>query len=134
MSDMEALRCLVENDGVFQRAGVESPCHIRFQAAGVPFEAFYVQEKESIRLQFLGTLGYVPFTVESAARRRLLIAVLRSLPRTETAHFALNEAYQITVSGVFYLAAIQPPLFIFQALMSFLQETMPYIALVGELI
>lgn len=106
--------------------------NIHFQVEGVLFQASYSLEGSTTRFQVWATLGYLPYSMESAQRRRLLISLLECLRYGKGAQFGVNKENQIIVTQVFTLEDMHPPLFIFGPLLAFLQASLPFIRLIGE--
>lgn len=106
--------------------------NVQFQVDGVLFQACYQPDGKGFRLQFWAVLGYLPFSVESFRRRRMLITILDNISSRLNVQFGIDENKQIVISRTFKVPDIRPPEFIFLPLMSFLQEARPFVRLIGE--
>jgi hypothetical protein len=119
-------------DHFLRQVLVPRSSNLSFQIDGAPFQASYEPTNNGIRLQIWAYLGFLPFSVESAQRRRMLIDILEGTRFLPTVKFGVNRENQIIVTQETIVPTIEPPTFIFVALAAFIQEAMPFIKLIGE--
>lgn len=133
VSASEQLRLMIDDTDAFMRqVFVPHDSNLQFQVEGVLFHTKYYQNQAGFQLQIWTTLGYLPYSLESASRRQVLIAILEHLRYNAKARFGVNKEYQIVCTQTYTIKDIQPPLFIFIPLLDFLKETLPYLRLIGE--
>lgn len=130
--DIDLHLLVTDSELYLQRLWVPQNGSLHFFVDDIAFEARHSQEKDSVRLHIWATLGYLPFSVESPEKRRLIMRVMEATRSLRSVRFGLNAQNQIVVSGVFQVASIQPPQFIFVSLVAMLQEALPFIRLVGQ--
>jgi hypothetical protein len=131
-SGAENLRHLANNTERFLRElWVPRASNLQFLIDNVTFQASYAPEGDGVKLQLWATLGYLPYSVESHQRRRMLLAILEGAHALRNVHFGLNRDKQIIVTQTLVVPDLQPPAFIFVALVLFLQESRPFITLIG---
>lgn len=118
-------------DHFLRQVWVPSASNLCFQIDGVPFQAGYKPEGNGVSLQIWAQLGYLPFSVESAQRRRMLISILEAARYLPRAKFGIDKENRIVVTQTVVAPSIQPPAFIFIPLTGFVQEAMPFIRLIG---
>ena len=128
------LRLLADDtDRFLRQVWVPSVSNLQFQIDGVPFQASYEPGEKGVKLQVWSILGYLPYSVESAQRRRMLMTILEGMHSLPRAKFGMNRENQIVVTLTIDVHdSIKPPAFIFVPLLSFLQEAMPFVRLIGE--
>jgi hypothetical protein len=132
-SAAESFRLMVDDaDAFLRQVVVPRASNIQFQVEGVLFQAEYVPQGDGIKLQFWASLGYLPYSIESAPRRQMLIAILENLHNRGTVQFGINDANEIIVAQTFMARTIRLPDYIFIPLVAFLQEALPPIRLIGE--
>jgi hypothetical protein len=119
-------------DWFVQQVLVPQANNFQFQVDGIPFQAGYAVDDEGIKLHIWATLGYMPFSIESSDRRRVLVALLDGLRYGREAQFGINKENQIVVMQATTLTSVQFPEFIFVPLVAFLQKNLPFIRLIGE--
>jgi hypothetical protein len=119
-------------DHFLRQVCVPDSSNLCFQIDGAPFQASYEPSDKGVKLQFWAHLGYLPFSVESAQRRRMLIDILEGSRLLPTVKFGVDRENQIIVTQTTFVPTIQPPAFIFVPLLAFVQEAMPFIRLIGE--
>ncbi len=105
---------------------------LQFQVEGIPFQATYEPEENRIKIQIWAVLGFLPYSVESVERRRILINILEALRPLAPLKFGVNRENQIVVIQSFMVDDIRFPSYIFTVLIPFLQKALPYIRLIGE--
>ncbi len=121
-----------DTDLFLRQVWIPKASNIRFQVEGVFYQARYQPDGEGVRLQIWAELGYLPFSLESAQRRRMLITILEGTAILKETQFGLTEKKQIIVTRTFNVPNIQPPGFIFISLIAFLQEARPFLKLIAE--
>ena len=129
----EDLRLMVaDTDWFLRRLCIPCSSNFQFQVDGVLYQASYQPEGKDIRLQLWAVLGYLPFSVESFQRRRMLLAILEGISTRLEVQFGIDATYQIIVTQSFRVSPIHLPEFIFTPIISFMQEARPFIQLIGE--
>lgn len=114
---------------------VPPPCASRFtfQFDGVLFQASHTVGEGKIRLRIGAILGYMPYSAESAQRRRIVLRILEGSGSSKTtAKFGINADNQIVVRGEFLVDDIDPADFVFVPAVTFLRDAMPFIRLIGS--
>lgn len=105
---------------------------LSFSLDGIPFEAARVQTQEEQLIRIRATLGYLPYTIESADRRAALLSILSSSQSLFNVRFGLDGQNRIVAVGAFASDTLVSPDFLFHPLTLFLQEAQPFIALIGR--
>ncbi len=121
-------------EGFLRRVWVPHSSKLQFQVDGVLFHAAYKAENNGVTIQIWSILGYLPYSVESAEKRHLLITLLEALRPLKPLIFGIDKENQIVVSQTFTTDAIRFPTYIFTVLIPFLQQALPHIRLIGELL
>ncbi len=106
--------------------------NFQFQIHDLPFYARHDRNNPTPQLQIWSALGYMPFSAESPERRQQLTEIICATQNLSYAKFGVTDKQQIIVTTSCALAKIQPPAFIFPALIPFYEEALPYIQLIGE--
>lgn len=77
-------------------------------------------------------LGYLPYSVLSHRKRQDLISILEATHRLPHIRFGVDEHMKILVTGTYKISKPPSPDYIFAPLVRFLEESMPFIRLIGE--
>ncbi|NTU76672.1 MAG: hypothetical protein HGA90_02500 [Alphaproteobacteria bacterium] len=127
-------RSLVKNTDQFLGQIKTTPIKgFQFQIDGLLYQVGYRPKKdESIHLSIWAVLGYLPFSVVSVERRRLLIDILEGAKGLQHAKLGIDNQHQIYVMGELSVKELQLPNFFFVPLIHFMQEARPFIRLIGE--
>lgn len=129
----QPFRLMVDNAEQFIRqVWVPRTSKLQFQIDDIPFQATYEPEDNRIKIQIWAILGFLPYSVESVERRRILINILEALRPLAPLKFGVNRENQIVVIQSFTVDDIRFPSYIFTVLIPFLQKSLPYIRLIGE--
>ncbi len=104
----------------------------RFDVDGMSYEMRRITHESGFRFLITVTIGFLPFSIESSTRRDAIRRVVRATQGLPRVHFAVTPASKITAGGVFEVARITTPDFIFYPLMLFIQEARPFMDLVGQ--
>jgi hypothetical protein len=123
---------IVDVDRFLLQAKPTNKSRFGCQVDGVFLQFCHVPVGDGLRLSIWAELGYLPFSVASHLRRRMLIGILLAAQKLPNVKFGVDKEHQIIVTSEYNVHSIQPPVFIFAPLISFLQEAMPFIKLVGE--
>jgi len=126
----ELLRQLDEQFAVLRPSLIE---RFRFELDGIKVDVRRVQQTgKGYSFVITATLGYLPFTIESAERRQSIRTIVEGACGLPHLRFSIDHASKITVGGVFDVAETVAPDFIFYPLTLFLQEARPFIQLIGR--
>jgi hypothetical protein len=104
----------------------------RFCLDGLNFDIRRVAQESGHRFLINATLGYLPFTIESAERReaiKIIVMASRALP---TVHFVVDHSSKISAGALINTTQTISPDFIFYPLVLFVQEARPFIELIGK--
>lgn len=103
-----------------------------FSLDGLNFDVRRVAKEKGHRFLVTATMGYMPFSIESAERRdaiKSIIMASRSLPNV---HFLVDTASKVSAGALFEMDELVSPDFIFYPLTLFMQEARPFINLIGQ--
>jgi len=103
-----------------------------FSFDGLNFDVRRIEQGKTHRFLVNATIGYIPFSIESAERREAIKAIIigsRSLP---TVRFGVDMSSKISAGAIFDVETIVAPDFLFYPLMLFMQEARPFVRLIGK--
>ncbi len=123
---------LDDTDRFLREIKPPSTSDLSFEVDGVFFKARHVPKEKGARLTIWGTLGYLPYSVDSGKKRREIIAILegaRALPHVK---FGVDSQMKIVAVGEYEIASPPSPDYLFLPLVRFMQEALPFIRLIGE--
>ncbi len=103
-----------------------------FSFDGIVFDIRHIVTREGHRFVFNATIGYLPFSIESKARREAIKAILMATRSLTSVHFSVDSASRIAAGAFYDVDKIVPPDVIFHPLISFLQEARPFMNLIGK--
>lgn len=102
-----------------------------FEYDGVAFSVRRIKQDKHSRLLINAHIGFLPFSIESAERRQAIKTIVLSTNRLNRVRFSIDTAGRITAGAIMDSKPAQFPDFIFYPLMLFLQETRPFMQLIG---
>lgn len=106
--------------------------HITFETQGILFKANHVPDGNVSHLLIWGALGYLPYSVSSYQKRQNLIAILEGAHSLRHVQFGVDAHMQILVTGTYKISKPLTPDYLFVPLVRFLEESLPFIRLIGE--
>jgi hypothetical protein len=118
-------------DREFARFAPELIESFNFEYDGVAFSVRRIKQDKHSRLLINARIGFLPFSIESAERRQAIKTIVLSTNRLNRVRFAIDTAGRITAGAIMDSKPAQFPDFIFYPLMLFLQETRPFMQLIG---
>ncbi len=98
----------------------------------VPFAAAVVRHDSRVLLKLTGSLGTLPFTIESASRRRRLGLVLAAARRSSGLRWAVTPRHEIEVNGEIELSQPLTPTAALSGAVALLLASRPYLNLMVE--
>jgi hypothetical protein len=120
-------------DQFLQQIRIPTVNHLQFFLNDIPFQASKTTlEDGRLHLCLWATLGYLPYSAESAEKRRILVDILNSVTYLTVAKIGVDRELKIIARGDFLLKKLELPTFIFPPLLAFWQEAGPFIKLIGE--
>ena len=105
-----------------------------FQIEGVIYHADIKPETPNLRLYITAEIGFMPFTAESAPRRRMLATILSYTEDVPIAKFKINNEGKIVVSGEVLIREADSIEMSFARIIVFIQMTLPYIRVIGAIL
>jgi len=125
---------LIGYDDIIRMLWDSHPDIFYFQLEGIVFK---VQQESSLECANIlsAEIGYIPFTQESALKRRLLTTVAESASvKLSNPKFNVGEDGKITVYGKVPFKKSDPPETNFARMVVFLQQVLPYAKLIGVIL
>ena len=120
------------SDGVPSISHPPKPSRLRFVVQGLPFYAAVVPDDGGSNSQVWAEVGYLPFTVQSPAKRGAMLAILHSAQILPNALFVVQGGHKILLySEVRTEKRITPEDIIHQTVV-LLGEARPFLKLLGE--
>lgn len=126
------LSLINDTDQFLREVHVPKVSNLTFEVGGIPFHARHVPHGPTAQLLIWGTLGYLPYTVQSKDKRNALIGILegaRALPHVK---IGVGPEMRIIVTGEYKIANPPTPDYLFVPLIKFIQESRGFIKLIGE--
>lgn len=121
----------VSFDELLGRLWESRPNTFYFQLEGVMFKVQSTQDDENSNLIY-AELGYIPFTQESALKRRVLTVIAENAAsRLPNPRFNVGEDGKITLHGKVPFKRNDLPEVNFAKMVLFLRQTLPFIRLIG---
>ncbi len=103
-----------------------------FNLDGIVFDIRHIVTQEGHRFVFNATIGYLPFSIESKNRREAIKTIIMATRSLISVHFSIDSSSRIAAGAFYDVDKIVPPDVIFYPLMSFLQESRPFMNLIGQ--
>lgn len=105
---------------------------LTFQIDGILFKANHAPDGKVSHLTIWAELGYLPYSVNSSAKRKQLIAILEGTHILPHIKFGVDSRMRILVTGEYKITKPPSPDYLFIPLIRFLEESLPFIRLIGE--
>ncbi|MEI8394656.1 MAG: hypothetical protein WCF85_07970 [Rhodospirillaceae bacterium] len=119
-------------DGLLAISRPPRPSRLKFFVEELQFHVAVSPEDSDAICQIWAECGYVPYTVESAVRRRDVLAVLRAAQGLPRARFVLESGQKILLVADSRIAgAVTPEVLIYEAV-ELIREARPYLRLLAE--
>lgn len=107
--------------------------NVQFYLDGILFQvSHHIGPDNKKRLTIWSVLGYLPFSVVSQQKRRILIDLLNCLRDLATVKFGIDKQNRIIVTATYEADETDLVTFFFTPILLFLQSSLPYIKLIGE--
>ena len=106
--------------------------HFFFTLDDIPYDVHRVRKDGTDTLYIMATLGYMPFTAENAERRQLLLDIISATRALSLTKFLIDKENRIIIAASFSGATMTAPDFLFYPLILFVQETRPFLSLIGQ--
>ena len=131
--DKGSFSALINNpDSIMREVKVPDESSLSFEVDGIPFNAHYFCFESTRKLVLWGTLGILPYTVNSAEKRKNLITILEATKSLPTVLFGIDREMKIIVRSAYVVANPPPADYLFMPLVNLVQEARPFIRLIGE--
>ena len=105
----------------------------RFCFSEVPFEARTERRQGCAVLSLSGDLGYLPFTIENARRRRRLRLALWAARRATGLRWEVTDTHAIRAHGEIDLRMALTPTAVVAGAVTLLLRSQPYLELITEI-
>lgn len=128
----KSISLLSDADQSIHRIIVPHVTNLRFEVDGIPFCATHKPAGTVSQLAIWGTLGYMPYSVNSARKRKNMIRVLEAARQLPNVKIGIDRETKILVMGEYTISTPPTPVYLFEPLTQFLQESRPFIQLVAE--
>jgi hypothetical protein len=112
----------------------ERPFGFTFECLGLSFTASTRVRQGKLWLQLAAKVGPVPYTAESADRRRDAVAIMRSASTLPHGRVGVSQDRQIEISGEVRLSEPLTPVHVVSAAAEFVLEIKPYVTLIADFI
>lgn len=130
-TDFKDLVC--DADSFLKHLKIPALDNLQFVFDGVLFRVSHKkQDAGNGVLTVWAVLGYMPYSVVSKQKRKILIDILSSLRDLPLVKLGLDDSNRVIALGTFKTQSQNPIDYFFDPLLRFLQEAMPYIRLIGE--
>lgn len=121
-----------DTDGFLREINVPKESNLSFEVDGIAFNARLVPDGTQSRIIIWAALGYLPYTVTDAVKRKKLIRILEGARFLPTARLGIDAHMQILVKGTYQISTPPAPDYFIVPVIRLLQETRPFLALIGE--
>ncbi len=119
-------------DGLLAISKPPRPARMKFFAEDLSFNVAVSPEDAGSVCQIWAEVAYIPYTVESADRRRGVLAVLRAAEGLPHARFVIEDGQKILlVADTPIEGHVTPERLIYEAVL-LIQEARPYLRLLAE--
>lgn len=132
MQKQKILSLLFDSNQFLREIKTPTVSNISFEAAGIFFKARHMPTGNHSNLLIWGTLGYLPYSVSSPQKRQDLITILESTRRLPHIKFGVDPHMKIIVTGEYKITLPPTPDYLFVPLIRFLEESLPFVRLIGE--
>lgn len=112
----------------------ERPFGFTFECLGLSFTASTRVREGKLWLQLAAKVGPVPYTAESAERRRDVVAIIRSSSTLPHGRVGISRDRQIELSGELRLSEPLTPVHVVSAAAELVLEIKPYVTLITDFI
>lgn len=119
-------------DSFLKRIRVPKISDLCFEVDGIPLNATNDSDSGTGKLIIWATLGYLPFSITSAEKRHALIQILEASHILPNVKIGISNEMKIVVTGCYEVSIPPSPNYIFEPVIQFIQESRPFIRLVGE--
>ena len=121
-----------DSDGLLAISRPPRPSRLRFFADEMSFNVAVSPEREATVCQIWAEVAYIPYTVESADRRRNALAVLRGAEGLPRARFVVEDGQKILLVADIRLSGAVTPERLICEIVLLIQEARPFLRLLGE--
>ena len=119
-------------DGLLAISRPPRPSRLKFFAEEMSFNVAVSPEDEGSVCQIWAEVAYIPYTVESAERRRRVLSVIRAAEGLQRARFVVEDGQKILlVTDCRIVGTVTPERLIYEAVL-LIQEARPYLRLLAE--
>lgn len=120
-------------EGKLRSVGMERFENISFHIDDIPYHVNHKRDPKSGRslIYIQAVLGFLPFSIESAEKRQSLLAILSAARALPHVRFGVDFQNRIFAAANFSAATVVAPDFMFYPLMLFLQQSRPFMDLIG---
>ena len=119
-------------EGFLREINVPKDSQLCFEIDGVAYNARLIHDGGKSRIIIWAALGYLPYSVVDPVKRKNIIQILEGAHHLPTARMGIDAHMQILVKGVYEVSVPPPPDYFIVPLIKLLQESRPFIALIGE--
>jgi hypothetical protein len=109
--------------------GPDTLLTFRFSFREIPFEGRARRRDGQPALSLIGDLGYLPFTIENARRRRRMRTILEQAQRGSGLRWEISSRNQIRVSGEIVMGLPLTPTAMLAGVTTLLLRSRPYLEL-----
>ena len=119
-------------DGLLAISRPPRPSRMKFFAEELSFNVAVSPEAEGAVCQIWAEVAYIPYTVESAERRRRVLSVIRAAEGLQRARFVVEDGQKILlVTDCRLSGAVTSERLIYEAVL-LIQEARPYLRILAE--
>ncbi|MBV8548006.1 MAG: hypothetical protein JO126_00945 [Alphaproteobacteria bacterium] len=103
-----------------------------FTLDGLKIQITQTHTAEESLISVVAFIGYLPFSIQSMERRFAVLRIISDISAKLFVKFELDNAGRVFARGTYIKDVNNAPDFIFYPLIMFLQESRPFINLLGE--
>lgn len=128
----KCMNLFADTDLFVSQIKVPKVSDLTFVVDGVPFHARNNPRGEVADLTIWCVLGYLPYSVVSQDKRMSLLAILEGSLGLKTVRFGVDGEMRIIATASFEIPNPPTPNYIFEPLITFMQNARPFMSLIGD--
>jgi hypothetical protein len=123
---------LDDTDDLISRIKVPKISDLSFEVDGIPLHARNRPDDGLDKIVIWATLGYLPYSITSREKRHALIHIMENSCRLPNIKIGIAQDMKIVVTATYPVEVPPTPNYIFEPVIRFIQESRPFIRLIGE--
>lgn len=120
------------SESLIRKVKVPRISNLSFEVDGIPMNAANQTNAGTDKLILWATLGYLPYSITSYEKRVAIIRILEASHALPCVRIGVSPDMKIIVTGSYAISTPPTPNYIFEPVISFIQESRPFIRLIAE--